>query len=101
MRRVERASSAYLIETRPFHGIPRRHREPCPQIFLCPFNVLGCGHGVEVDVDVTGQVAIVVPDHLRRFAHCDVGNLPERDGTAIGRDDRRLPDFGQRVHVFG
>ncbi len=48
-----------------------------------------------------GQVPVVVPDHLRRFAHRDVGDVAQRHGSSALGHDRRVPHLGERIDVLG
>ena len=64
-------------------------------------HVLGPGDVPQVDVDVSSQLAVVVANHLRRFADRDVGDIAERHRAAVVGDNRRVSDLGERVDVLG
>ena len=57
----------------------------CARCCRALLDVVGAGDVVEVDVDVAGELAVVVADHLRRFAHGDVGDIAERQPTGHRR----------------
>ena len=55
---------------------------------------------MQIDVDKTCEVAIVVADHLRHLAHGNIRDIPERNRPSVGGHNGYVFDLVNRVDVL-
>ena len=89
-----------LIKARPLHRISRWKLEFLPKKRLRLLDVVRRGHALDIDIDVSSQLTIVVADHLRHLPHRHIRNLPKRNRPSIARNHRGTPNLLHRIDIF-